>query len=118
MKLKDLQCGNYVQLRNGGTYFYGAYGSTLFNKNDSGVIQTVTLEEYDNDMLNQSDNSLDIMLVFSPLTDVRAKNLLNNFSLENLRPWCNILFEREREMTMQEIEQKLGHKIKIVEVEE
>lgn len=91
-----------VELRNGEKYL--VCGDVLIN--DEGI---VIIEKYSNDLKYKNNDYLDVMKVFKPISYLRKiKNVTDE----------DVIWERKdaniREMTLGEVEDILGYKIKIV----
>lgn len=106
-----LEVGMLVKLKNGNRAVVMQYGGGLFlmiNNNECAY-----LDEYNDDLTYDDDDewrSEDIMEVYSLSNDITSLDFLF------ITDYRNLLWKREKavEMTLDEIEKALGHKVKIV----
>ena len=115
MKKSDLIAGKHVvETRNGDKYliFDSEEGKFMYQVDG----QFMVLEGYDEDMLKINKRKIyDIMKVFE------VKTTCNSFGLKRKdNRYLTLIWEREepKEMTMAELEEKLGYKVKIVKEHE
>ena len=115
MKKSDLIAGRHVvEIRNGDKYLiFDSEDGKFMYQVDGGFMN---LEGYDEDMLKINKNkSYDIMKVFE------VKTICNCGGLNRKdNRYLTLIWEREepKEMTMAELEEKLGYKVKIVKEHE
>lgn len=108
MKLDDLKTGMIVTLRNGTSYIvmrdFIDEGDLFVSMDENKVIAWCSLNDYTTDMKDKSVNAFDIMRVYrARFYGISSKEAL--------------IWERKddyKEVTMQEIEEKFGCKVKIV----
>jgi hypothetical protein len=105
-----LEVGMLVKLKNGNRAVVMQYGGGLYlmiNNNECAY-----LDEYNDDLTYDDDEwrSEDIMEVYSLSNDITSLDFLF------ITDYRNLLWKREKvkEMTLDEIEKALGHKVKIV----
>ena len=115
MKKSDLIAGKHVvETRNGDKYliFDSEEGKFMYQVDG----QFMVLEGYDEDMLKINKRKIyDIMKVFE------VKTTCNSLGLKRKdNRYLTLIWEREepKEMTMAELEEKLGYKVKIVKEHE
>lgn len=110
----DLEDGMVVELRNGKHLLVIKRGKKIKMLTEtqyySGDDVTDDLREKN---ISEKRGELDIVKVFAPAPLEKVANVLNLIEMKG-----EMLWERREKMTLEEIEQELGYKIEIVEVDE
>lgn len=121
MKTKsDIRSGYLIELTNGERFILFRYDQERFRKVFVNFITNTTIEfddyDYDFDYGDSDNRSYNIEKVYGlPDKPQHYKNLLEVYNIEN-RP---LLWTRKpKEMTLEEIEDELGYKIRIVSKKE
>ena len=108
MKKSDLKTGMLAESRNGRYYLILVIdGETVF----ANTTRKTSSDAYREDLTNKHDSSFDIMRVYGP----HGKTIDELISTPTI--YRNLIWQREepKEMTIEEIQDKLGYKIKVVE---
>ena len=113
--MADLETGMVVQLRNGKSLLVIKRENELRMFDEVQFLDGSDLTDNLKSrlLLAETRHSLDIMKVFAPAPLEKVANVLNLIEMKG-----EMLWERREKMTLEEIEQELGYKIEIVEVDE
>lgn len=109
----DLEDGMVVELRNGKHLLVIKRGKKIKMLTETQYYSGEDVTEDLKQKNSEKRGELDIVKVFAPAPLEKVANVLNLIEMKG-----EMLWERREKMTLEEIEQELGYKIEIVEVDE
>ena len=109
----DLEDGMVVELRNGKHLLVIKRGKKIKMLTETQYYSGEDVTEDLKQKNSEKRGELDIVKVFAPAHLEKVANVLNLIEMKG-----EMLWERREKMTLEEIEQELGYKIEIVEVDE